>query len=80
VGSLDDQLANSLHKERRGAVLVYPVVEFEKDEEIPPDLDGEEVIIALTFVAPLSTGSPDGTLVQFTVRDPGQKDEPIVDS
>lgn len=65
---------------RSGAVLVYPVVEHEGEDEIPPELDASEVTIALVFVAPTSTGSPDGRLVQFVVRDKSRSDEPIVDS
>lgn len=80
VGDLDDSLADSLHRPRRGAVLVYPVVEHEHDDEIPAELDAGEVVIALVFVAPTSTGSPDGRLVQFVVRDKSKSEEPIVDS
>lgn len=77
VGDLDDELATSLHKEGRGAVLVYPVVEFE--DEVPEDLSDDEVVVALVFVAPMSTGAPDGRLIQFEVRDKTKFDEPIVD-
>ncbi|MCW3045756.1 MAG: sle [Solirubrobacterales bacterium] len=80
VGDLEDPLADTLHQERRGAVLVYPVVEHEQDDQVHGELDAEEVVIALVFVAPESTGSPDGTLVRFVVRDSAQRDEPIVDA
>lgn len=80
VGWLADPLAELLHQPRRGAVLVYPVVEFEKDEEIPAQLDAGDVVMALVFVAPESTGSPDGELVRFVVRDASRSDEPIVDA
>jgi len=80
VGDLDDPLADSLHRQRRGAVLVYPVVEYEEEDEIPAELDDGEAIVALVFVAPTSTGSPDGRLVQFVVRDKSRSQEPIVDS
>jgi len=40
----------------------------------------DQVVIALAFVAPESTGSPDGTLVRFVVRDSVRSDEPIVDA
>jgi len=36
--------------------------------------------MALAFVAPKSTGSRDGTLVRFVVRDASRADEPIVDA
>ncbi len=80
VGDLDDPLAGSLHRPRRGAVLVYPVVEYEEEDEVPEELDASEVVIALVFVAPTSTGSPDGRLVQFVVRDKSREQEPIVDA
>jgi hypothetical protein len=80
VGSLADPLADTLHQERRGAVLIYPVVEHDHDDEVPAELDAEDVVIALVFVAPESTGSPDGTLVRFVVKDTTKQDEPIVDA
>jgi hypothetical protein len=80
VGDHDDELAAELHRERRGALMVYPIVEFEDGEGIPDHLESGEVVMALVFVAPVSTGSPDGTLVRFVARDPTQSDEPIVDS
>jgi Z1 domain len=80
VGDHDDELAAELHREGRGALMVYPVVEFEDGEEIPGELEPGDVVMALVFVAPVSTGSPDGTLVRFVARDPSQSEEPIVDS
>jgi hypothetical protein len=80
VGELEDPLADSLHQARRGAVLVYPLVELEADDEVPDKLDPGEVIIALVLVAPESTGSADGTLVRFTVHNRKRSDDPIVDS
>lgn len=80
VGDHEDDLARQLHREHRGAVLLYPVVEFESEDEIPKQLDPGEVVMALVFTAPMSTGSPDGGLIRFVVRDPTSADEPIVDS
>jgi hypothetical protein len=80
VGHVADPLADELHQPRRGALLIYPVVEYEKDDDIPAELDLENVVIALVFVAPESTGSPDGTLVRFVVKDATRQDEPIVDA
>lgn len=80
VGAHADQLADQLHQERRGALLLYPVVEAESDEDVPAELDAEDVVIALVFVAPESTGSPDGALIRFVVKDASKKDEPIVDA
>lgn len=80
VGTHADALADQLHQERRGALLFYPMVETESDDEISADLDAADVIVALVFVAPESTGSPDGRLVQFVVKDAAKEDEPIVDA
>ena len=80
VGDLADPLADSLNKARRGAVLLYPVIEYDQGGAVPEELDLDEVVMALAFVAPKSTGSPDGTLVRFVVRDPSRADEPIVDA
>jgi hypothetical protein len=76
----DDPQAESLRKERRGALLVYPVVEYPASESVPDDLAPEETIVALSFAAPMSTGSPDKTLVRFRVRDKHNEEEPIVDA
>ncbi|HSC20204.1 MAG TPA: hypothetical protein VLC07_00575, partial [Solirubrobacterales bacterium] len=79
-GGFADPLADELHSPRRGAILVYPVVELEEDDEVPAQLVLEDVIFALVFVAPESTGSPDGSLIRFVVRNPRKSDDPIVDS
>ena len=82
VADLSDLMAGSLieelHKERRGAVLVYPVVEIE--EGVPEELSDDEIVVALVFVAPTSTGAPDGSLIRFEVRDKTRSEEPIVDT
>jgi Z1 domain len=75
-----DPLAADLHRDRRGAILLYPVVEYEAEEEIPAELERDETILAMSFVAPLSTGSPDNMLVRFRVRNSALREEPIVDA
>lgn len=75
-----DPLAESLYRERRGSLLVYPVVELPASASVPSELEPAEVIVALSFVAPMSTGSPDKTLVRFRVQDTDQEDEPIIDA
>ncbi|HWO47458.1 MAG TPA: Z1 domain-containing protein, partial [Solirubrobacterales bacterium] len=74
-----DPSAEALYRPRRGSLLVYPVVEYAASEQVPPDLDPEETVMALSFAAPLTTGSPDKTLVRFRVRNPEREEEPIVD-
>jgi hypothetical protein len=80
VGDVPDSLADSLQRAGRGAVLVYPVLELEDDADVPNEVDVDEVVMTLVFVAPEATGSPDGALVRFVVRDSNQPDEPIVDA
>lgn len=77
---LDDAVTQALHRAKRGGLIVYPVVEADADETPPTDLEAQAVIMALVFVAPESTGSPDGTLVRFVVRDIQRSEEPIVEA
>lgn len=70
---------DGLRRGRRGAVLLYPMVEMPEDQDVPSELGPGEIVLACVFVAPTSTGSPDGALVQFVVRDRERADEPIVD-
>jgi Z1 domain-containing protein len=77
---LADPLTDRLHRERRGALLVYPMVETSEDEEVPDELQPSEVVMALVFVAPTSTGSPDKALVRFVVHDKTKAHEPIVEA
>lgn len=79
-GALDDPLTDELHQPLRGGVLLYPVVETPDAGDIPNELDPAEAVLALVMVAPESTGSPDGALVRFVVRDTTKADEPIVDA
>ena len=76
---INDPITDKLHSSRRGAVLLYPVVEQPDGSDVAAQLDAGEVVLAFVIVAPLSTGSPDGTLVRFVVRDKARSDEPIVD-
>lgn len=77
---LEDPVTQALHRPRRGAVLVYPVLEGDSGGNIAESLTPGEVVLALVFVAPESTGSPDKTLVRFVVRDSLRSDEPIVET
>lgn len=77
---LDDPLTERLHRSKRGAVLLYPVVEAPEGTDLPEHLGPDEVVLALVFFAPLSTGSSDRTLVRFVVHDRSKSDEPIIDA
>jgi hypothetical protein len=76
---LGDPATERLRHKRRGTLSLYPVVEMPADGTVPDELTAAKVILAPVFVAPTSTGSPDGTLVRFVVRDKSREDEPIVD-
>jgi hypothetical protein len=79
VGIHPDPLADELHRARRGAVLVYPVLEKDESEPVPRTLGAGEIVMAVVLFAPMSTGAPDDGLVRFTARDSSKKDDPIVD-
>ena len=76
---MPDALTDALHEERRGALLLYPIFETTDDGDVPAVLAACDVVLALVLVAPESTGSPDGALVRFVVRNMDASDEPIVD-
>jgi hypothetical protein len=80
VDPAGDPLTQKLHRERRGGLLVYPVVETPEDKDVPKRLVPSEVVMALVLVSPTSTGSPDKALVRFVVRDKSREDEPIVEA
>jgi hypothetical protein len=71
--------ADQLCGQRRGCILMYPVFELRDAESVPSVLEPEELVLALVFFAPLSTGSADGTRVRFVVRDSSNPDAAIVE-
>jgi hypothetical protein len=78
--SIDDATADQLHGERTGALLVYPVVEFDKDSQVPSELKPDQVVMAFVAAAPITTRPPDGRLVTFVVHNQEREDEAIVDA
>jgi len=70
--AFEDAEAEALTQPRRGSILLYPVFEIVEggDEAVPADIQAEDLIMALTIHAPMSTGSPDKLLVRFQARDP----------
>jgi Z1 domain len=80
VGEFANPFTDGLRSPTRGSFFIYPVVEFDDDAEIPDDLGFDEIVMAFSLVAPEGTGSPDGTLVRFVVKDGNRPDEPIVDA
>lgn len=70
--SWEDYLIDSLARDHRGALLVYPVVEPSTAS------NAREVVVAFTLFAPLSAQSPNGQVVQFRARDSGSPRAAIV--
>ncbi len=79
VGTYADPIADELRQSRRGAVLVYSVLEKEESDPVPPDLDASKVVMAVVLFAPMSSGAANDGLVRFTARDSSKEDDPIID-
>ncbi|MDR3079986.1 MAG: Z1 domain-containing protein [Streptomyces sp.] len=64
---------------RRGALVLYPVVESEP--RLAPDgsIDPRELVMAFAFVAPTSTATRGRPLVRFRAVDSGRSDAAIID-
>jgi hypothetical protein len=77
--SFGDPHADTLHRARTGALLIYPAVEASAGVDIPGALHGSDVVTAFMAVAPSGVKLAGGRFVTFTVRDPERDDEPIVD-
>lgn len=77
--SYEDAIADSLHRPRRGALIVYPMVE--KDlQHIPTDADveRESCIIAVRVVPPHFVHRPDAPYVRFRVHSEDEADRVVV--
>jgi hypothetical protein len=74
-----DPVVEGLRQSRRGALLIYPLVEHDLD---PPRTDDrikpEDVVIAFNLVAPQGAAPSSGQLVQFVARNKAAN-APIVD-
>ena len=75
-----DTTADRLHQPKRGALVIYPVVEADKDDDIAATLAPEQVVMAFGAVAPAAARPIDGKLVAFVVRDPERAEDAIVDA
>lgn len=64
---------------RRGALVLYPVVE--SDPRLLPDgsIDPRDLVMAFAFVAPPSTARGDRPLVRFRAIDSTRSDQAIID-
>ncbi|GAA1290526.1 hypothetical protein Psi02_15170 [Planotetraspora silvatica] len=79
--SIGDTETDALTAPKRGAVIIYPVIEKNQavgspSETIAPEL----VVVAFHLVAPRSAISLDRRLVTFTTRDTSRSDAPIINA
>lgn len=67
---------------RRGAVIVYPVVEAEHRPDITADgrLAPEKIVMAFSFVAPATARRSDGRVLRFTTVDSAKEGKAIIDA
>ncbi|MFD9573833.1 Z1 domain-containing protein [Streptomyces sp. NPDC059982] len=63
-----DAATERLVKERRGVVVLYPIIQSTHQGSIGADrrIDSDKIVMAFTFVAPASAHSANGQVVQFT--------------
>ncbi|MEU8774045.1 Z1 domain-containing protein [Streptomyces sp. NPDC048606] len=79
LGPSSDPATEALVAERRGALVLYPIVQsahqgsFDADRRIGAD----RLVMAFTFVAPASAHSANGQVVRFTTI--SSKEDPIID-
>ncbi|WP_329385058.1 Z1 domain-containing protein [Streptomyces sp. NBC_01351] len=68
LGSSGDGATEALVADRRGAIVLYPVIESAHQGSIGADrrVDASRIVTAFTFVAPASAHSANGQVVQFT--------------
>jgi hypothetical protein len=76
-----DDATEGLVADRRGAIVLYPIVEPANVELIAPDgrIDTSKTVIAFSFVAPASARADDGKVVRFTTIDSSREGVPIID-
>ncbi|GGV85111.1 hypothetical protein GCM10015535_31390 [Streptomyces gelaticus] len=74
-----DPLVESLVRERRGALVLYPVVESEPRLAADGSIDPRHMVMAFSLVAPKSSAANGTSLVRFRTIDSGRKDFAIID-
>ncbi|MGW5325032.1 Z1 domain-containing protein [Streptomyces sp. NPDC004014] len=68
-----------LARPRRGALLLYPVVESEPQLASDGTVDAGDVVMAFSFVAPESSVGSGRPLVRFRTIDSGRQDAIVID-
>lgn len=75
-----DPVVEALRRERRGAALVYPLIEEDLDPaRSDAELDAGLIVVSFTLVAPASATASAGQLVQFVARNKALEKAPIID-
>jgi hypothetical protein len=76
----DSDAAERLVSPRRGALIVYPVIEKNLVLDENEEISSRQVVVAFHLVAPLTTRSADDRLVTFAAVDSARRDAPIIDA
>jgi hypothetical protein len=77
--SYEDNVADDLHDSRRGAFIVYPIVEHKLDAAgAGAEIPSKSCIIGIRIVAPNSVRRPDAPYVRFRVHREDRASEIIV--
>ncbi|WP_327259233.1 MULTISPECIES: hypothetical protein [unclassified Streptomyces] len=82
AGALKDSgnpLVESLVRERRGVLVLYPVVEAEPRLSASGTIDPGHLVMAFSLVAPESSTGSGQSLVRFRTIDSGRRDFAIID-
>ncbi|WP_405712991.1 MULTISPECIES: Z1 domain-containing protein [unclassified Streptomyces] len=74
-----DPLVESLVRERRGVLVLYPVVESESRPAADGSIDPRHLVMAFSLVAPKSSAGSGTGLVRFRTIDSGRRDFAIID-
>jgi hypothetical protein len=74
-----DPLVESLARERRGVLVLYPVVEDEPRLSAGGAIDPGRLVMAFSLVPPKSTTGREKSLVRFRTIDSGKSDFAIID-
>ncbi|MER5614298.1 Z1 domain-containing protein [Streptomyces sp. NPDC002215] len=74
-----DPFVESLVREHRGALVLYPVVESEPRPAADGSIDPRHLVMAFSLVAPKSSADSGRSLVRFRTIDSGRRDFAITD-
>ncbi|MFF3301337.1 Z1 domain-containing protein [Streptomyces sp. NPDC002908] len=72
-------MVESLVRERRGALVLYPLIEKEPRLTAHGAIDAGDVVMAFCLVAPASSDARQGSLVRFRAIDSSRSDFAVID-